>query len=420
MYSPFPYDFWTSLTRHGPNPLLPNVRRVRLSGSEGRFLARNPFPLPFAESLVHLQLLCNPPRRDLLRILTKLAQASPIRLQVLDLVIKTVGVQAGEREAGDIEVIDDSLVECVLQLSTLRKLRVQGVSVSSAAIAAIGSLHCLEYLSITVSSSSTPLDGDIGMFPFINVLEVKIAWLPWVTEFLRHVSSPRLERISVHCFIADYHEISDFYSFLAQHHSQFAIRKIELSSTSELPCYSPEALRPLLQLPHLAVLSMKGWHSFNVDDSFITEIAWAWAALEILELDPLPESRFGSYTLRPTPPPATLAGLAILARRCRKLRSIKLAVNTDVDLLSPATRHHLQLVSKSQVRWLHVGPTGPPRDPVQVAMFLSEHFPLLDDIEFYPKHIHMDGDRTVREWNKVGDLLSHLSLIRRQERAWAE
>ena len=350
----------------------------------------------------------------MLRILTKLAQASLVRLQVLDLVIDTVGELGEERDAAGIEVIDGPLVDCVLQLSSLRKLRVQGIPISSAAIAAIGSLHCLEDLSITASSSSTPLDGDIGTFPFINALEVKIDWLPWVTAFLRHVSSARLEKILVHCHRADSHDIADFYSLLAQHHSRLAIRKIELSSTSELPCYSPEALRPLLQFPYLAVLSMKGWHSFDIDDSFIAEIASACPELEVLELDPLQEStRF--YILRHTPPRATLTGLATLAERCRRLRSIKLAVNTDVDLPSLATQRP---VSESQVQTLHVGLTGPPRDPVQVAMFLSEHFPLLDDVDFYPRR--MDGDRTLREWNEVGDFLFQLWHIRRQERAWAE
>ncbi|RDX48442.1 hypothetical protein OH76DRAFT_1483819 [Lentinus brumalis] len=340
--------------------------------------------------------------------------ASVLQLTVLDVAIEIGWETAAERDASGVAVIDRPLETCLLTWCDLRVLRLRGIPVSSATISAIAALQLLEELNIQTTSLLTPLEGGLGTFaPSLKTLHIHIDFLSWATKFLAHISSSRLESLSV--FLADCspaYTVSDFCTVIAQHQSRLALREIRILQArmaSPDTTTKPEHLRPLLQLPQLAVLSIEGRESFgiDIDDSFLGEMASAWPELEILKLDPLD----------PCLPAVTWAGLVRFAHLCPKLRSIKLGIDTGADV--PAFDNLLvRPAAPSSLVSLHVGRAAPPRDPVQLAAFLFEHFPLLDSVSSYPRR--EDYAQTILGWKKVKDILYELRLVRRQERNWSQ
>ncbi|RPD52810.1 hypothetical protein L227DRAFT_581912 [Lentinus tigrinus ALCF2SS1-6] len=178
-------------------------------------------------------------------------------------------------------------------------------------------------------------------------------------------------------------------------------------------------MHTLLHLPRLADLALISWESLSVDDGFIAEIAHAWPVFEALHIRPTHENLLRSIHLtsdNAVTPSVTLTGLLPLARHCPALRLVILSIATDVDLPSP---DFSTPPPPSPLSTLYVGMAVPPRDPLRLAVFLSAHFPMVTGVGFYPKPGE-DIFETNMGWFMVESLLDHFSLIREQEREWAE
>ncbi len=317
------------------------------------------------------------------------------------------------------------LSACLFALLRLRVLQIKSVPILPHTLLTIGSLRFLEYLGIEVSSltySSPYLCSRYrGTFPSIKELCVRIDDLNWVTAFLAHISSPFLECVrTIYCGpLIPPGGVDHLFFAIAHHDSRLAFRRLMIDCVRLQPtCDLSAALRPLLALSSLVVLSLVGWTSIIVDDDTLDAMSRAWPQLVNLTL--------GYFPGRPHPEPgeywhvapkATLAGLAPLARRCPSLQQISMAINTDVCIPAHGPPQRPLRPPASQMLVLHVGWTGPPRDPVRTAAFLSELFPRLLTVEIYPK-IGAQHDETVRGWRHVLVLVHRFKPIRNQERNW--
>ncbi|RPD64586.1 hypothetical protein L226DRAFT_40872 [Lentinus tigrinus ALCF2SS1-7] len=416
----FSPEVWATLTRYGPNPLLPNLRRLCVHGAEVQYLSNDTLHFPFAGSLRHLRCPVTSRPKDL-DILDKLAK-SALQLEVLDISTEYIAERGRlERYTLDSITLEKSLIPCLLTLSDLRMLRLPNVTgISPAALSAIGALRSLSELTITITDLLTPLDnGSSTLFPTLKTVRTTVDELRCVTAFLYSISSPLLETIWVSCHNhATSAAVIRFFSASAvyQQHPRLTLREIMLASKHVQPqprCNLEEAIRPLLNLHQLASFSLFGWETLDIDNSFVAELASAWPALKTLHLRPSSDPQF----LSDAAPSVTLAGLLPLASLCPELRAVSLAINVDVDVPAPELRPYRQ-VTESRLRELHIGLTGPPRDPVQIAAFLSDHFPWLYNVGYYPRP--GASIETRRGWGIVQALRCNLSLIRWQERNWAE
>ncbi|KAI0632235.1 hypothetical protein C8Q77DRAFT_910397 [Trametes polyzona] len=106
-------------------------------------------------------------------------------------------------------------------------------------------------------------------------------------------------------------------------------------------------------------------------------------------------------------PLATLYGLVVFVRSCPQLRWLGLALDADITttvkpsrLLTPPSSGHGWMPLST----LHVG-LSPIRDPIAVASFLSDMFPLATK-------------RYATRWKAVDRLIQPFAFVRHQERIW--
>lgn len=97
--------------------------------------------------------------------------------------------------------------------------------------------------------------------------------------------------------------------------------------------YQPQDISPLLSLPALQDLSIRGYCIIAPDDALLSAITWAWPDLRSLSFSwPCLGGLSSSETRDPLPgelgyPKATLAGVLLLARYCPYLTSLELPVD---------------------------------------------------------------------------------------------
>lgn len=410
----FPPGVWTLLTRYGPTPLFPNVRRLSLHDPETQYLSPNTVFFLFGGSLLSLHLSATPPQTGFFELLHRLAS------QLEELVItKGPGSDPHDVYAG----ISLSLAAHIPALSCLRVLRIEGVHISTTALSTIGSLPLLEHLSIEVSSPTCALvhlnSMNSGLFPLIRDLSVIVDDLRWVTTFLDHISSSCLDSVHLMChsLIIPPIVFDGLFSTIASRQWRLALKRITINTSHEQPpCDLSRSMCRLLPLPALTVLLMRGWFSIIIDDRTLDAMATAWPRLVNLNLACSPEASRPEYLQ--VIPKATFAGLIPLAYRCRYLRSINMAIDTAARLPPPEYEYPPRpvLPTESQLMLLHVGWTGPPRDPMQAAVLLSEIFPRLLTVLYFQRV--EEDDRATRGWSALLGLLYDFKHIRFQERRW--
>ncbi|TFK87300.1 hypothetical protein K466DRAFT_663109 [Polyporus arcularius HHB13444] len=430
-----PCAAWMSLVRHGPNPLLPNLRRLAADDLDILYLSSNELSFPFpARKLRCLNLYISEAGADLPGLLDKLAAADPLQLEVL-VVNQTNPRYGSATQRAPTRDLNKALEGCFRATYRLRELQLgYNLRITPATLTSIGSLRSLEVLSISRLRAPTPTPsheshdgGALDAFPSLRRIHIVVGDMRWVSIFIPQITSPRLEMISLGCrdTIMSSSSVTDFFNAVGGHCSRTTIKSLLIHSVildgslRQPPCDLSEAVRPLLSLSRLAFFSMSGWAALTIADRTIEAMAIAWPELERIELEP-------HFQMRTDPPsfPATsittLPGLVPLAQRCPKLSVLALHVNFNFPVPLPIPDHAAR-VAHSQLRILHVGSARPPQDPVSCAAFLSHHFPMLARVDHSYGRVGVEVEQLEGPvWSEVGSLLRHFRLIHVQERRWAK
>ncbi|KAH9846258.1 hypothetical protein C2E23DRAFT_950804 [Lenzites betulinus] len=182
--------------------------------------------------------------------------------------------------------------------------------------------------------------------------------------------------------------------------------------------YTSQHIAPLLSLTALRWLYiLTKPRRIILDDAMLRSIAFAWPRIEELRLDAHPlDGRWQEALVQPGEfPVATLAGVLLLARHCRSLAVLLLAVDMrkipDVGALArppvplePGREHPLVVFNpQGSVFSFHVG------EATALASFLSLVFPRLFSGAGYKGPV----------WDEAITRAWEFQSIRAQERRWA-
>ncbi|KLO20734.1 hypothetical protein SCHPADRAFT_816439 [Schizopora paradoxa] len=163
------------------------------------------------------------------------------------------------------------------------------------------------------------------------------------------------------------------------------------------------------RMPNLTRLEIDLPESRVVLNSDLAHLADMCPELEVLKLCPL--SRWPTVY---GPPKATLAGLAPLTAKCRRLESISIPLHATGA--SDDTPFDTKASSQS-LSSLHVGHSWV-EDPLHVSILLSNLAPHLENLRwFHEKNRPGYVEAHDVGWQRVSDVLPHLQRLRLRERA---
>ncbi|RDX40875.1 hypothetical protein OH76DRAFT_1412613 [Lentinus brumalis] len=429
-------EVWEALGQRGPSPLVPQLLTL-----DSRDFELNKHSLDtvsfFSPTLSTVRLHLSDADRDLAYYLNTLAALSP-NVQELHLEHEPCS------HRGDIYV---SITDHLLKLRNLRELRVICLYIHPSTLALIGSLPCLQTLEVWLSPNDHPTTAEMpiileggAMFAELRELEVWVDEFPQAFSLLDCVSSTRLQSLSIRRSprLEHYSQaplvtpslLGSLFTMVASHPSRETFRRLEVAvDPVQPPCDLSETILPLLTLPALAELEIKGWALIVADAATLDAMSRAWPRLEQLNLhDPKPVRAFPEQCamnlyeaeVAATPWETTLADLVPLALRCPLLKSLGLSVNTWPDL--EGTFPEVRFEDSSLVR-LYVGYDAEPGEGV--AEFLAAVFPRLERVRHGDYDEHRGGLVRPRVesspgWSYVSDVLAALHLVRKQEWRWAE
>jgi hypothetical protein len=285
---------------------------------------------------------------------------------------------------------------------------------------------------------------------YVALKEVKIAGdMHIVDMMLSVVICAPLERLSISTFgLTSKHNMTRCFNTVAS--TCPSLRALVLTSTIradydhcvniltmewEEYTVGMDVFGPLLPLKSLEEVEVFLGYPLYVDDLGLERLLVAWPQIRNLQLSPLPE-----WTPCIWAPPMTLKGLEMVARLGKRIESLGVLVegtNTlvkevrefalrdispapptppltpDVSTLpsSQGSNGSSTMFSRSELRFLTVGPSLLNRDEETVSLWLAELFPLLTSIMCTPTATGSSGD-----WKRVEE---HLAVLRGEGRSQA-
>ncbi|KAF8887125.1 hypothetical protein BD779DRAFT_1722447 [Infundibulicybe gibba] len=246
-------------------------------------------------------------------------------------------------------------------------------------------------------------------FPVLQKLSVTANSLTLCINLLRAATNCPLQRFIFHLYEEPAPDWHNLFSALAKSCNKVTLKMIFTSDSRaadewETPG-TTDQLRPLLLFTNLTHVYFTTRYGFNVDDTFMREMAAAWPRLQNLDIgpakmhQPLEQQRL------------TLQGLVPLANLCPELRGLEVHVNA-----THLCFNHVNLgfnSSSSRVEYITVGcsPIGQSSVPWVVA-YLLEVFPRLCKIHWTgPGNDEEDEERLAypKRWQEV---MNHLAAYR--------
>ncbi|KAI0715863.1 hypothetical protein C8T65DRAFT_642670 [Cerioporus squamosus] len=434
-----PPDTWRLLSQHGPRPF---VHCLRTLDCREIVLERKRLDtgLYFASTLHVVRLYLCHAEGDLADYVDALAMSSR------DMQELSLEHEINSRRPEGVGLPHVSVTPHMLVLTHLRELRIVCLYVQSPMLALIRALPSLQSLKLWLSSIDYPSTPDTPIFQTdgaafakLRELEVDVDQFSLAVSLLGVVSSWRMRSLVIRrvAFAEEYPNkepvppplLGSLFSTLASHPSRevFQCLKVDVDPL-QAPCDLSEIILPLLTVPSLSKLEIKGWSLIVVDAATLESMSYAWPRLEQLVLhQPQPilampwQYNMNLYEaeISATPWETTLTDLIPLATRCPLLETIALSVNTWPDVLDEPVP--LVRPEDSSLTRLYVGYDAEPGEGV--AAFLGAVFPHLKRVgngrfNYAVQYGDVDDGRS-RGWNYVRNMIAVLDLVRRQERSWA-
>ncbi|KAL1948656.1 hypothetical protein VTO73DRAFT_10462 [Trametes versicolor] len=346
-----PFDVWARLVLYGPQPLLPNLRslshtEVHLHNLDHPDIAGRG-PLYRSEPLFG-------PRLKEVRVTYGVWPSDDRRptevirsLSYLSTLVESITMcrydfrHRAEQPSG--ARLDGLAIGSLLHLV---KFDSSDVRIASASLLALGSLPKLQELVICVDPTEyhwefLPHGKPGSLFPVLRELVLCDIPFEWCVAFMPTIVSSSLWRV----YFADDESLTipgilleALCASIAHHPSSHNIREVGINACRwhrvRMPqVYQPQDISPLLSLPALQDLSIRGYCIIAPDDALLSAITWAWPDLRSLSFSwPCLGGLSSSETRDPLPgelgyPKATLAGVLLLARYCPYLTSLELPVD---------------------------------------------------------------------------------------------
>lgn len=343
-----PSDLWTSLFRHGPQPLLPKLRTLHHEETL-ESMVRTPReigqgPIYFSELLYGPELReieidwggwpCDKNRPT--ELVRAMSDVSPlVKCLILSSSMK-LDLYAREW-------FKPGLLSCpeIGKLRQLVKFSSSSVCVGPAALVGLASIPTLQKLWLCVNAEeydwdALPLGRHGDFFPAIAELALDEASFEWCTAFLHIVTSPSLQRLDISNYQGEQAPSILFQALcvsLGEHPSRGAVRSLSITTgraqdRALTEIYTSQNVAPLLTLSALRHLFVSGSFQVILEDAMLDEMARAWPNIEDLRFSW--EWNCYPYIRRPDGvnyPKVTLGGLLTLAQHCPHLTSLTLAVD---------------------------------------------------------------------------------------------
>ncbi|KAJ7184811.1 hypothetical protein C8R46DRAFT_466968 [Mycena filopes] len=172
-------------------------------------------------------------------------------------------------------------------------------------------------------------------------------------------------------------------------HSALHTLRIELSGQAAEPI-TADTLRILFPFTHLRHLELRALKGFDLTDALVAELARTWTRVEELSL--------GTLSLEYAYPRVTLAGVHTLARHCPRLSTLELLIDATAV---PVLDENDVWAAQERLAVLRVD-TSPITAPADVATFLAQVFPGLQEVESKD-----EGWKRVDRFLKAGTRFAH-------------
>ena len=335
------------------------------------------------------------------------------------------------------------LSDTVAKMSQLERfISFRDIPLLPKALDHLASLSTLHILDIHVKSADYPRgvpSAYADPFPHLVDITVSADTVAWIVAFAQNLRSPSLQMIGLqspqHAPSATY---SQLFAVLADRPSNNNLRALLVQFDVPNPTCAPAALStdiisPLFSLRSLETITVKGNCYAALDDHGLATMGEAWPHLQAAEFC---SSYGGTASSAPAlPPRATFAGVQALTQKCPNLQilSIPLAdVHAD-ELAAVLTQKPFPRASDgaalsswelSELAELGVGAaTLEEADVLPMAAVLSQWFPSLEHVDYYPEYdpaeplsVSPESEVIRGRWAEVASLVPSFGTVRLQER----
>ena len=298
----------------------------------------------------------------------------------------------------------DILTTTLLTMTSLTSFSSEGMSIPLDALLMLSQLPALSILKTDVTYPPGTGHFSTQAFPMLSNLQLTTAAPHVAGDIVCAVSSPTLKSLNL-TIKANIPRltITQLFCTLSTQHSHLDTIKLGLSrlhrKTGEV--IHPSDLQPLLSIRGIKHMNMSAC-PVAVDDQLMRAISNSWRQLERLEIS-------ASSDMRPLPGLVSLVGLAYLSYGCPNLKMVGLPVDTDVTRIPTALPGLPNALGEEflpcDLTYMHVG-ASPIRDPVTVAAYLSDIFPLLNNISTHPldRDLAVDNHEALMQWRRAADM----------------
>lgn len=300
--------------------------------------------------------------------------------------------------------------EIASSLPCLRHFDFPELSVSRSALICLSQLPDLNYLGFWIEFDPGTLPISPG-FRALKQLCIDMDSVEHLPSFMKHVSSDALWFVQIALDkLPTAGLLQGAFQALKEHEckgelEQLWVRKsshwIEYGINETIPPspITSDALRPLLELT-ICIIDISLPCSYNIDDSFIEDLAIAWPQLTEIHLMPTKSDHSESIWTSNI----TAAGIVHLASHCHELEIISILFDAtevpdwdDLEEVRPDDGYSDALTT------LNVG-NSPIMNPAEVADFLSEMFGRIE-VTAWKEEGGPEGGQIYKRWKDVNRII---------------